>query len=257
MRAWRAAHPRALRYAHFGFNHITFTPWTTLDDLAANAAGLRRTRLDRRRGGLLRSRARLYPDTALYHLARRDGLLVPGSEDAQNRHGYLPPAAWRFRQPEVAHFALLASALCDRTQGRDELVLFEALLDAFARAPAWRGIAAEAVYEDWERRRSAGGLLPLSAPQRARVAALLAPLPLDGAFAGGWRFEALRTAPGLVQLALAKAGEAPLVVEIARPLDAASLLRTRHYEVRAPQEPPPAAREALAAVCAALARNDA
>jgi MoaA/NifB/PqqE/SkfB family radical SAM enzyme len=136
LRAW-AAHP-AFDLAGASFGFILFTPWTTMADLRANRAAIAETRLDQLRGQLLRARVRLYPDTALYYLAARDGLLVDDAADsvAAARYGYYPDHAWRFADPVVARFAALAAAASEATGGKDELRLFGCLLDAFAAAPA-------------------------------------------------------------------------------------------------------------------------
>ncbi len=140
LRAWEAHPAFDLAGASFGF--ILFSPWTTLADLRANRDGIAATGLDRLRGKLLRSRVRLYPDTALYYLAARDGLLVedaPGAKgtgDTAARYGYYPDRPWRFADPLVARFAALAAEASDATEGKDELRLFGCLLDAFAADPA-------------------------------------------------------------------------------------------------------------------------
>lgn len=130
LRRW-AAHPAFdLTQASFGF--ILFTPWTTLADLRAAYAGIVATDFDRLRGRILTARVRLYPDTALYYLAARDGLLVDGASPQPARYGYFPDRAWRFADPAVARFAALAAELSDATDGRDERRVFAALLAAFA-----------------------------------------------------------------------------------------------------------------------------
>lgn len=125
------AHP-AFDLAQASFGFILFTPWTTLVDLRAAYDGIVATDFDRLRGRILTARVRLYPDTALYYLAARDGLLVDGASPQPARYGYFPDRAWRFADPVVARFAALAAELADATGGKDERRVFAALLAAFA-----------------------------------------------------------------------------------------------------------------------------
>ncbi|MCC6644657.1 MAG: hypothetical protein IT374_03670 [Polyangiaceae bacterium] len=163
--AWRDEHAPALDLSHAAFGFILFTPWTTLDDLRANLAGVRRTRLSELRGHLLLSRARLYPDTALYYLAERDGLLAERfrseAEDSSARYGYLPAAPWRFRDPRVARVADLGAALLARDPSGDEPAMLEALIELCAGA----GDPAAVTIDD-----AAARLAPARAtPEPARV----------------------------------------------------------------------------------------
>ncbi|MBK9030475.1 MAG: radical SAM protein [Myxococcales bacterium] len=102
-------------------------------DLRGAYDGVVATDFDRLRGRILTAKVRLYPDTALYYLAARDGLLAvdDGASGQPERFGYFPDRAWRFRDPTVARFATLAAAASDATHGRDERRVFRALLDAF------------------------------------------------------------------------------------------------------------------------------
>ncbi|MCS6797979.1 MAG: radical SAM protein [Myxococcota bacterium] len=124
-----------LENASFGF--ILLTPWTTLDDLRINHDAIARTRFDRLRGKILLSRLRLYPDTALYWLARKDGLLVDRwpdlRDDASRRYGYAPGAPWRYAHADVARFAAMAARETERTGGRDQLRTFGELLARVGR----------------------------------------------------------------------------------------------------------------------------
>jgi hypothetical protein len=133
--ALAAAWGETLDLAHCSFGFVMFTPWTTLDDLRANHRAIVRTRFDRRRGALLASRARLYPDTALYWLAERDGLLAERWEhvldDNATRYGYFPGHPWRFAEPRVARLAAIARDVGERTRWRDQVALLGTLLDAF------------------------------------------------------------------------------------------------------------------------------
>lgn len=137
------AHPAFdLSRASFGF--ILFTPWTTLADLRANLDGIVATDFDRLRGRLLTARVRLYPDTALYYLAERDGLLAAdGASPQPGRYGYFPDRAWRFADPIVGHFAELAAAVTDATDGRDQRRVLATLLAAFAEAAEPRSLTVD------------------------------------------------------------------------------------------------------------------
>jgi hypothetical protein len=133
--AWKERWGDTLDLASCSLGFVLFTPWTTLADLRACHAAFVRTRFDRLRGALLLSRARLYPDTALYYLAERDGLLCARWEDAGDdnslRYGYFPGHAWRFADARVARLASIAREVSERTRARDQVALLGALLDAF------------------------------------------------------------------------------------------------------------------------------
>lgn len=154
-----------LSEASFGF--VLFTPWTTLADLRTNLDAVERTGLHRWRGHFLLSRVRLYPDTAMHYLAKRDGLLVdPEDEDAgawddsSARYGYYAAPPWRFQDPDVARYAALAAEALRRLGGRDELALWRALQEAFeaGRTPTVEALV-EAVAQrpDGGRRAGTGG----------------------------------------------------------------------------------------------------
>jgi hypothetical protein len=132
---WKEAWGDALDLEHCAFGYVLFSPWTTLADLRASHAGIVRTRFDRLRGALCLSRARLYPDTALYYLAARDGLLCEtwehAGDDSSLRYGYYPGTPWRFADARVASLASLAREVSERTRARDQVALLGALLDAF------------------------------------------------------------------------------------------------------------------------------
>ncbi len=149
---WKEQYGEALDLSHAAFGFILFSPWTTLQDLELNLAAIRRTRFDRLRGSILLSRARLYPDTALYYLAERDGLLSDefdsDAENASRRYGYYPSRPWRHLHEDVAHFAALATELADRNGSRDMVNVFEALLAAFrASGDSWASIAVDEVWQ--------------------------------------------------------------------------------------------------------------
>ena len=134
LRAWSDEFAPAIDLTQGAFGFILFTPWTTLDDLRLNLARIEETRLGELRGRLLLSRARLYPDTALYYLAERDGLLVDHyrarEDDNSARYGYLPAHPWRFADPLVERFAEVCREVLERRGYRDELAVFRAGLDA-------------------------------------------------------------------------------------------------------------------------------
>jgi hypothetical protein len=245
-----------LESASFGF--VLFSPWTTLDDLETNLQAIRRTRFDRLRGRLLLSRARLYPDTALHYLARRDGLLVESfreGEDSSRRYGYYPAPPWRFLREEVAHFAALATALTEERGGRDEVALFAALIEAFRGTSDFRSITAQQIRERLARGRE--GEAPPPAALRARFERLVRPLSWKESFAGGWSFGDLSVAPGRLRVELRCPGKEPFSVEIAPRGEGPRHARSRHYDIRAREAHPTAEqRAALDALCAAILAND-
>jgi predicted dehydrogenase/uncharacterized radical SAM superfamily Fe-S cluster-containing enzyme len=132
-----SSHP-AFDLSRASFGYILFTPWTTMADLQQSYDGIAATGFDRLRGKLLHARVRLYPDTAMFYLAQRDGLLHDegAASTLPGRYGYFPDRSWRFADPVVAQFAELAAAASTATNGRDELRLFRDLLRAFAERPA-------------------------------------------------------------------------------------------------------------------------
>lgn len=138
LRRWHADYRDVMDLSHAAFGFILFTPWTTLDDLRTNLTEIRRTGMHELRGHLLLSRVRLYPDTALYHLAAKDGLLAETfarpEDDASARYGYLPAQPWRFRDARVTRVAELATEIIAERGGRDEPELFEALVATIGAA---------------------------------------------------------------------------------------------------------------------------
>jgi hypothetical protein len=104
--ALEARHPRAFsarKYASHGF--LLFNPWTTLDDLRANAAVIERTRFHELRGSFLLSRLRLYPYHPFFHKARAAGLLIDAYDrperSSARRIGYAAEHPWRAADPRV------------------------------------------------------------------------------------------------------------------------------------------------------------
>jgi hypothetical protein len=244
---WKEKYGDALDLGHAAFGFILFSPWTTMADLATNLAAIEHTHFDRLRGSILLSRARLYPDTALYYLAKRDGLLVDEfaseADDASRRYGYYPSHPWRHAHADVAHFAELATAVAEKSGSRDMVNLFAALLDEFAAAgDGWAAITVDDVWRRYQTRgrhrdtpndTAAPPLAPASDSFRNRFARLVQPLPLDGTFAGGWRFGPLLARPGHVEVELRHGGESGVVVELVRRGDGPCFRRSRHYDIRA------------------------
>ncbi len=264
---WKERYGDALDLNHAAFGFILFSPWTAMSDLEANLAAIRRTHFDRLRGSILLSRARLYPDTALYYLAERDGLLVDefasAGDNASRRYGYYPSKPWKHLHADVAHFATLATELAERNGSRDMVNLFQVLLDAFrAAGPDWPAITAERVWQRYQAlgtgpSQTAGAMAPASDALRRRFETLVRPLSLDGTFADGWRFGQLRACVGRVELELQHAAEPQLVVELVPRGKGQHFRRSRHYNIRAAgRELTAAQREALSALSQAIVDND-
>jgi hypothetical protein len=107
---------------------ILFTPWTGMDDLRQNIAGIRREGLLEFATGMGLSKLRLYPDLPLYWKARQDGLLKSGYSDAAldgaGRFGYGLEHPWRFVHGATESVYRLYSRLyplVDRSQQVDLL----------------------------------------------------------------------------------------------------------------------------------------
>lgn len=248
---WEALWPESLDLSHASFGFVLFTPWTTLDDLRANHRAIVRTGLDRFRGSLLLSRARLYPDTALYWLAKRDGLLSErwehAGEDNARRYGYFPGHPWRFADPKVAHLSALAIALSEATGSRDQRRLLGALLEVAARSdrPTLEEVVA-----------AMAGQPPLPSEEelRARLSALLRPLPAE--FAGGWRIGELSARPHRLRVALRRGAEVVTLDLVPRSSQPA-FARSRHYDVRhLGRDLAEGPRQAVETFCRALRAND-
>jgi len=266
---WKEEYGDAFDLGHASFGFILFSPWTTMADLRANLAGIERTNFDRLRGSILLSRARLYPDTALYYLAERDGLLADEfastGDDASRRYGYYPSRPWRFVNDDVAHFAALATELAERNQNRDMVRLFRTLLEQFEAAGSnWPQLDAEQIWKSYRARDAgtrgdgaAGALQSASEAFRERFARLVHPLSLADPFAGGWRIGELRTCPGQVQVTLSDASRRTLVVDIVPRGSGAHFERSRHYDIRAVgRDLDEAQRRALTELSQAIAQND-
>jgi hypothetical protein len=243
----------AIDEASFGF--VLFSPWTTLDDLETNHRAIVRTGFDRLRGRLLHARARLYPDTALYYLAERDGLFAdafaPGHDNAQ-RYGYFPARPWRHADPRVEHFARLATALIDETGGRDEVRTFGLLLDAFrARDPSTITLASL---------RDELALPPRDPALWERFARLVHPLTVDAELPGGFRVVGLVPREGGLRVELRHASEAAFAMSVllrrAAHAPRAPLARSRHYDVAAPEGLTASQQASARAISDAIARGD-
>jgi hypothetical protein len=247
---WEAQWPESLDLSQASFGFVLFTPWTTMEDLAINHAAMVRTGLDRFRGSVLLSRARLYPDTALYWLAKRDGLLADTweheGEDNARRYGYFPGHPWRFRDARVARFSALSIELSEAMGSRDQRRLFGALLEVFARderPTAEKVIAAMAGQPP----------LPTEHELRARLSALVR---LPSSFASGWRVAELRARPNRLRVTLRRAEEA-VTLDLVPRSEEPAFARSRHYDVRyLGRELAGEARGAVEAFCRALVAGD-
>jgi hypothetical protein len=267
---WAARFPQAFTLEHASFGFILYTPWTTLADLRTNLEAVKRTRLDRFRGSILLARARLYADTALYYLAKRDGLFAErfrsDEDDSSRRYGYAPSQPWRFLHPETAHFSDVAVQVAQANGLKDQVALFELLLTAFESAADYREVTAEAVLGQYrarqgprrEEKKPASEAIPVApAELRRRFVKMIAPIPEDAPFAEGWRLGELFAGRGKLQVHLTHAAEAALVVELVSRTEGPAFARSRHYDIRhvAP-DPTAAQRAALEAISAAIVRND-
>jgi len=266
---WKEQYGEAFDLGHAAFGFILFSPWTTMDDLEANLKAIRRTHFDRLRGSILLSRARLYPDTALYYLAERDGLLADdfesAADNASRRYGYYPSCPWKHLHADVAHFASLATELTERNGSRDMVNLFDALLAAFRRAgDSWPALTAAEVWQHYrqmgaDRRQgdSPALLAPADTALQQRFARLVRPLSFEHEFAGGWRLGVLRASPGHIQIEIRHEIEAAFVVDIVRRGNTPCFRRSRHYDIRAAaRELTPTQHDALAALAHAIVTND-
>lgn len=256
--------PDVLDLSHAAFGFVLFTPWTTLDDLRANLAGIERTRLDRFRGAFLLSRARLYPDTALYHLARTDGLLAERYEtlddDASARYGYFPATPWRFQDARVGHLASLATALHGRKAARD-LEIFRALIEVARDCTDVTRLTVDDVLAHLGARAGAADAT------RAKLASWFGLHSSSATFAGGWRVGAIDRSVGSLRVRLAHPDEAAMELRISPVAQAAELadgvcgvpvvVRSKHYALgHVPPVLSDRQSQALAELAAALMRCD-
>lgn len=134
-------HPDVFVRLHAAAGFVTWTPWTTLDDLRENVRYFRELNFSDFRSGLASLRLRLYPDIPLYALAARDGLLLDERPpDWEEAVGYSPDHPWRFQSQETAAaHALVRRLLAEGEPGRDVEVLDLAVrwMERRSRGPAF------------------------------------------------------------------------------------------------------------------------
>jgi len=104
---------------------ILFHPWQTVAGLRLNADALRRECVEELFATVNINDVRFHAGVALYHLARRDGLL--GGAGGQQIHdiplgGYFAEEPWRFQDAAAATVHGLYTALMDRTHQRVALL---------------------------------------------------------------------------------------------------------------------------------------
>lgn len=118
-------HPDVFVRLHAAAGFVTWTPWTTLDDLRENVKYFRELNFSDFRSGLASLRLRLYPDLPLYALAARDGLLLDQRPpDWEEPIGYSPDHPWRFQSQETsAAHSLVRRLVAEGEPGRDVEVL--------------------------------------------------------------------------------------------------------------------------------------
>ncbi len=244
---WKERFPEALDLSEASFGFILYSPWTSMDDLRTNHAAIVRTQLDRLRGSILLARVRLYPDTALFYLAQRDGLLADAfesdEEDSSKRYGYYPYQPWRFLNADVAHFSRVAVEATRKNNGKDQVALFGLILRAFDAAGSdWRSVTADAVLESFRASARKPGqssgqtgaprLPSLDPAMKERLGRLLAPLSLDDGF-DGWTLRDFSALPGRMVVTFAHAqGEPPLGIELRAGTSGEATVRSRHYGIR-------------------------
>ncbi len=127
---WEQRWPGAIGFdRHGGFGFILFTPWTTLEDLRANARALRELRLGNV-GFCLTTRLVLLPGRPISLLAAREGLTAAEFEDPLMadfcRAGCLTEwgqreEPWRFKLPVVGLIhAILLRRVPEAVAGRED-----------------------------------------------------------------------------------------------------------------------------------------
>ncbi|NOZ00923.1 MAG: hypothetical protein GXP54_03420, partial [Deltaproteobacteria bacterium] len=173
-RLWEQA-PDVFVHEHKGAGFITWTPWTSLDDLKENVGYFRELGFTDFRSELAALRLRLYPDLPLYHLARRDGLLLDSRPpDWEPASGYSPDHPWRFASTDTAKaHALVRRLLAEIGEpGHDVEVL-----DMAIRLVGDRGYT--------QSRRSSGieDAKPLDDSDADQIAEFVARVAEDGRFA--------------------------------------------------------------------------
>lgn len=141
LRKLRSRAPDVFVHEHEGAGFVTWTPWTTLDDLRRNVHWFRELDFGEIRTSLASLRVRLYPDLPLYHLARRDGLLLDSRPpEWETPSGYSPDHPWRFRSEDTARaFALvqrLQREVSERGHDVEILDLVVRVMARLGRAPS-------------------------------------------------------------------------------------------------------------------------
>lgn len=257
--AWKERFPETLDLEHASHGFILLSPWTTFEDLRINYEAVKQTGFNRLRGALLVSRVRLYPDTALYYLAERDGLLAgeygSAEEDSAKRYGYFPARPWRFVEPDVEHFANLAAELHRSTGGRDELSTWCCLLEAFEAADHYSDVDVGSVLDRLRAMddvpEAGGDAVP------ARCVELMRPLSEGRAFAAGWRTGKMVARGDAFVVHLEHPREPGFRVEVRHSTDGPGFRKSRHYSITYQgRSLNPSQERALRAVCSVVAHND-
>lgn len=152
---------------------ITFTPWTTLEEVRATLAEARRWGLPPR-GRWLYSTLELDRDAPITALAMRDGdILCDDWDDAALRYATSVvgtfregQAAWRFRDPRVAVFHAILVRLC-------------AAVERDFPDRVFHGDALYGRIRDWVRSEGAGTVEPLDFAEQLLEVMASAPPPWD------------------------------------------------------------------------------
>jgi hypothetical protein len=253
LREWATGWSDAITLEHASFGFILFTPWTTMEDLQTNYEAIARVRLTDFRGSILVSRVRLYPDTSLYYLAERDGLLADAfdseEEDNSARYGYYPFRPWRYLDPRVAHFSRIAAQATRETGSRDQLRLFRCLLDAFAETEDVTSVTVANVLDRYR-----------AAPDRSRsqsgLRKLLRPLQLHQEFAAGWHIRQMSFGAEQIELHLEHAANDPFTVRLKAATASTPAPRSKRFAIRSSCSLSEAQRAAFDIITSTVAQND-
>lgn len=124
-------HPRSFQFSRWGgYGLILFTPWTTVEDLRINMKFLRRFKGIGENGFALSSKLQILEESAIFWLARKDGLLrksfrgfVRYDSGCIFRHDQRE-VPWRFRHRQIEHLYRVACRLAPIADfpPRDELL---------------------------------------------------------------------------------------------------------------------------------------
>ena len=143
MRRWEETWPDAFIFRrHGGFSFILFTPWTTLEDLQLNLAGLRRLRdLNQDVNFALRTRMQLLPGRAITALAVKDGVVGDPDDAHQFDSGCITDWSteelpWHFKDRRVPLIYRLSRRLAGDPAvpaNDSDLTLLRAWLETRAR----------------------------------------------------------------------------------------------------------------------------